>query len=164
VSHTFSPGPEGHHRDRPDDLHGPAVLAGTPRYELLAALTFHENVLTNARHGIGQPVSSGRLRAAALDALAVGRALGESATRWEWCTQIEALEHGAPLHEVASSCGVTPEEVVVGLRARVDGQHEHGLMPWATAGELLSLVERAAAMYAREHADGGRVWSASGPA
>ncbi len=162
MSHTFPPNADGH-RHRPDDLQGPPVLAEAPRLELLDALILNENVLTNARHGIGQPGSPGRLRAAALDALATGRALAESATRWEWITQIQALEHGASLHDVASTCNITPQQVVVRLRARIDGQHEQGLMSRATVGELLALVERAAAIHAREHADGGRIWSASGP-
>jgi hypothetical protein len=123
----------------------PARLADTPRHDLLNGLTAHEAVLVDARHGIGAPRTADDLRAAALGACAYGRALAESATRWEWIAQVEALAHGAPLDDVATATGLTAEEVVIGLRSRIAGQVQHAGMTRSTASDLMDLIERAAA-------------------
>lgn len=127
-----------------DRVTGPADLAGLSRRELLDALDAHHRVLVDARHGIGNPQPPGRARAAALDALAYGRALAEAALRHEWLAQVEALEHGATLADVAAASGLDPDEVLAGVRSRVAGQVEHAGMSTATADRILALLERAA--------------------
>ncbi len=121
----------------------PADLAGVPRRELLDALTAHEGLLIDARHGIGRQQPPARLLGAALDALACGRALAASALRWEWVTQLEALAHGASVRQVAMACGVEEREMLGGLRARLRAQVEQGAMRREDADRWAALLDRA---------------------
>lgn len=128
------------HRDTPTT---PADLDGASRRHLLDSLTAHEGALVDARHGIGDPLPPDRLAGHALDALACARALATAALRWEWLAQLEALQHGATLGDVAAASGLTPDEVVAGLRSRIAAQVEHAGMPRDEADRLLALVDRA---------------------
>ncbi len=121
----------------------PADLAGAPRHELLAALTAHEGLLTDNRHGIGRPVPPAQVRRAALDALATAAALAAAAVQWSWTAQLEALQHGATLDEVSAASGRSPGEVVSGLRQRIRWQVDRALMQRAVGDELLAVVDRA---------------------
>lgn len=124
----------------------PGDYVDAPRSLLAAELDEHEAVLTDAHHGIGDPPPTpDRVRAAALDALACGRALAEKAIRHEWIAQSEALRYGAPLADVAIASGLDVDEVLAGLRSRIAGQVEHDCMTRAAADELLALIDRAAA-------------------
>lgn len=131
-------------RDR-DRLATPADLIGARRWDLVHGLDAHEHVLTNARHGIGEQLPAGRVAAAALDALACGRALAENALRFEWVAQLEALRYGASLADVATACGLNPDEVTAGLSSRIAAQVQHDCITRAQADDFLALVERATA-------------------
>jgi hypothetical protein len=121
----------------------PADLESTSRRDLVDALDRHEGTLVDARLGIGTERPVDELRAAALDALAVGRALADRALRWEWLAQVAALEHGATLADVANACGLTPGEVAAGLGSRVAAQVAHAGMSPAEADQILALVAKA---------------------
>ncbi|GAA2546395.1 hypothetical protein [Pseudonocardia hydrocarbonoxydans] len=123
----------------------PADYVDAPRRELLDALTAAEGVLVDNSHGIGAPRTPDDVRHAALVALATARALAVLLLRFEPWTQLDALRAGAPLVDVAAACGLDVDEVLAGLRSRVAGQVEHGLMPRTVADELLAAVEHAAA-------------------
>lgn len=121
----------------------PADYVDAPRRELLDALTAADAVLVETRHGIGTPRTAADVSRAALVALATARALVELLLRWEWIAQTEAVRYGASLGEVAAACALDVDEVLAGLRSRIAGQVEHGLMPRAVADELLADVDRA---------------------
>lgn len=120
----------------------PGDLAGVPRRELLDALTAHEGLLTDARHGIGRQQAPARLVGAALDALACGRSLAAAALRWEWVTQLEALAYGASLRQVAVACGLEEREVLGRLRARLRAQVEQGAMRREDADRWAAVLDR----------------------
>lgn len=118
----------------------PSDLAGAPRADLLDALADHESLLVNARHQIGQPQPAARLQSAALDALATGQALADSALRWRWLTVVEALTYGATLGQVATAAGLDVDEVRAGARSWADGQHRHAGLSRAAHDEVLALL------------------------
>jgi hypothetical protein len=128
-----------------DRILSPASLEETTRRDLLNGLTTHEAVLVEAQHGIGPPRATWDLRAAALGALAHGRALAGSALRREWTAQVEALRNDVILADVAVACGLEPDEVIAGLRSRVSVQVAQGLMTRATGREILTLIDMAIA-------------------
>jgi broad specificity phosphatase PhoE len=123
----------------------PASLVDVPRGDLLDALGEAEHALTNARYGIGHVHPPARLREFALVALAAARALADLLLRFEPWTQLDALRAGATLADVAAASGLTVDEVLAGLRSRLAGQVEHGLMGADVADELHALIDRAAA-------------------
>lgn len=126
-----------------DPLHTPASLEERTRRDLLDGLTVHEAALIEARHGIGPPRSAQDLRAAALGALAYSRALAGSAVRWEWIAQVEALGNAATLADVATACGLEPDEVAAGLRTQVSARVDRGFMTLETGREVLALIDTA---------------------
>lgn len=138
-----------------DRLTTPADLIGALRWDLVHGLDARDRVLTDARHGIGDRPPAAEVALAALDALAYGRALADNALRFEWIAQVEALRYGATLTDVATASGLDVDEVLAGLRSRVAGQAEHGLMDRAVANELTALVDRAdiARRLAERHGD-----------
>lgn len=126
-----------------DRILTPARLEETTRRDLLNGLTAHEAVMIEARYGIGPLRAVRDLRAAALSALAYGRAMAGSAIRREWIAQVEALRNDATLTDVAMACGLGPDEVATDLRSRVSVQVAQGLMNRATGRDVLALIDTA---------------------
>ncbi|MCX6463783.1 MAG: hypothetical protein NTW05_09340 [Pseudonocardiales bacterium] len=121
----------------------PAAYHEIPRRELLDQLAAAELVLVDSRHGIGTPRTPTDVRQAALGALAIARALAALLLRFEWVAQLDALRAGATLGEVAAACGLDVDEVLAGLRSRLAGQVEHGVMPREVVDELHRLIDGA---------------------
>ncbi|MCF7550500.1 hypothetical protein [Pseudonocardia sp. WMMC193] len=99
----------------------PADVAGAQPDELLSAWEAHAAMISDHRTGVRtQPV--GRVRSAALDALAVAHALAAAVLGLRWQHVLVALDHGAELAHVADACGLTVTEVDFSLRRWVDEQ------------------------------------------
>lgn len=99
----------------------PADVAGAQPDELLSAWESHSALIADHRSGI-RPQPAGRIRSAALDALAVAHALAAAVLGIRWLHALAALDHGAELPAVAAAMGATEQEVDTGLRRWVDEQ------------------------------------------
>src|SRR5438552_16193377 len=95
-------------------LTNPTRLFHAPLRELLADHEMHEAVLVRARHGLSHE-TTGRVRCAAVAALATGQMLVERLQAARCTTAADALAYGASLDHVAAALDLRPREVAAGL-------------------------------------------------
>lgn len=119
----------------------PGELLGASSRVLLDAFHDHIGRLVDARSGIGRQLSVGRLRAHALDALAVGEALAQQMLNMRWTNVLDALSYGATVDDTAAAMGLDVDEVQTGLRSWADGQFREGLATRAQYDAVLALVD-----------------------
>jgi hypothetical protein len=138
---------------RDDVQHGPrpADLDHAQLRELAEAYNGHQDAIMAAQYGIGEQRTPARVRASALDALAIGEqlikqieALGQRMTRSRWVSVVEALSFGASLAEVAQALDVDRVDVVEGVTRWADGQHRYAGMTAERHAEVLALLARGA--------------------
>lgn len=138
--------PAGHTHLRKDNtvnephVTRPADLDRTTERELAEGYVNHRAVVVDARLGIGERKPVVRVRASALDALAVGEALVRRMLRERWSTVVDALEYGASLAEVAAALDMDPAGVRAGLAEWADGQRRYASMTAERHAEVMSLL------------------------
>ena len=106
----------------------PGEVPFVPLAQLAERYINHAARLVNRRRGRGEPLTPAEIRSHALAALAYQRRLSDEALAGRWVAAAAALEHGAPVAQVARAAGLDGDELCDGVR-RWAGE-------WARAGHF----------------------------
>jgi hypothetical protein len=118
----------------------PGEVPFAPLAQLAERYIDHAARLVNRQHGRGELLAAAEVRSHALAALAYQRRLADEALAGRWIAAATALEHGAPVTQVARAAGLDGDELRSGMRRWACEQARAGHFTPAERDDVLRLV------------------------